>query len=61
MQHYQLARINKELINTLFAAQAEETPALCARDEKLSAVMLEVAELPTALSSPESFFTNKFT
>lgn len=62
MQRGQLARINKEeLIDTILAAQAEGTPALRALDEKLSAVMAEVAELRTALTSPESFFTKKFT
>lgn len=62
MQRGQLTRINKdELIEIILAEQAEEAPALRALDEKLSAVMAEVAELRTALTSPESLFTKKFT
>lgn len=62
MQRGQLARINKEeLIDTILAAQAEETPALKALDDKLTAVMAEVAELRTTLASPESFISKKFT
>lgn len=62
MQRGQLARINKEeLIETILSGQPEETPGLKALDVKLSAVMAEVAELKTALTSPDSFVTKKFT
>lgn len=62
MQRGQLSRINKEeLIETILSGQPDEAPGLKALDEKLSAVMVEVAELKTALTSPDSFVTKKFT
>lgn len=56
-----LSRINKEeLIDTIIAAQDDEIPVLTVVNEKLNAVMAEVAELKTVLTSPGSFVTKKF-
>lgn len=61
MQRNQLARINKEeLIDTILAAQDDELPALSSLEEKLNAVMAEVAEVKAAITSPDSFVTRKF-
>ncbi len=55
-----MARINKELIDTILAAQDEEVPALKALDAKLSAVMDDVAKMKAAITPPESFVSKKF-
>lgn len=62
MQRGQLARINKdELIDSILSAQeADDTPMLKALEDKLNAVMTEVAELRRTLTSPESVLAGKF-
>lgn len=62
MQRNQLVRINKEeLIDSILAAQEEaEAPVPRALDEKLNAVMAEMAELKKIITSPESFIAKKF-
>lgn len=61
MQRGQLARINKdELIDHILAAKDDDAPAICALDQKLSAVMDEVTKLKEAITSPDSFFLKKF-
>lgn len=61
MQRNQLSRINKkELIDTILAVQGDTIPGLTDVNEKQSAVMIEVAELKTAITSPDSFVTKKF-
>ena len=56
-----MVRINKEeLIDTILANKEGEIPVLRALDQKLSAVMVDIAELKKVITSPDSFVTKKF-
>lgn len=61
MQRNQLTRINKEeLIETILAAQEDDkTPALKVLEDKLTTLMVEMAELKKVMTSPESFIAKK--
>ena len=60
MPRTQLSRINKDdIVDSIMAAQEDDSPVLRAMDDKLNAVMAEVAELRKALTT-ESIFVKKF-